>query len=136
MPIHNEKLEALPVMTSTYVGLVKSEEIIQATEEIFAWSDELHQTGQYPGMFHIIDTRQAETTFADMISVLKMRQPQQIEFEKWILKVIFVGTHSMVKFYTNAAAQEQFGALKPLLFREMDDALEYIRTEMSSWPQP
>ena len=136
MPIHNKQLEALPVMTSTYVGLVKSDEIIQATEYVFGWSAELHQTGQYPGLFHIIDTRQAETTFADMISVLKIRQPQQIEFEKWNLKVIFVGTHSMVKFYTNAAAQEQFGALKPLLFREMDDALEYIRTEMNGWPQP
>ncbi len=136
MPIQNEQLEALPVILSTYEGLVKADAIIQSLGYVFNLASELVQSQHYPRVFHIIDTRQADTSFGDMISVLKMGQSGTFAEQRGNVQLIFVGTHSMMKFFVNAVSKEQFGGVQPPLFRQMEDAMDYIQTEMRTWPQP
>ncbi len=119
MPFHYEFISGYPIVVQTYAGKFDLAVLTDGFNIVTAQMRDMRGV-----VYMVIDVLKAETTFADMIAVLKQgdhlgeRLPHLTD-----LRLLIVGTNELAKFYVNAARQKQFGGEQIPLFANVEDAI-------------
>ncbi len=130
--ISTEQLANEPILICTYADHMSPEDVFASFHVI----REIALTFRKPFGILIIDTSLAEGTFQEMITLLKINDDPAADADmQFDMRLIMVGTSAMVKFYVNAAKQQQFGAQTIPLFAHLEDAIDAARTMVRTHEQ-
>lgn len=122
-----EKLGNEPIILVTLIGEVNQSDGQQAFVEI---AETIQSIDGHAYVIH--DFRRYEVDFATIVRGLAMQTkgtPGSASDPH--ASTIIVGTSEMAKLVSEALKQEQYGSLKVPAFDSMDDALSYIRQQIS-----
>ncbi|RMF82543.1 MAG: hypothetical protein D6737_01480 [Chloroflexi bacterium] len=127
MPVNFYQFDNEPIVVAEGRGHVTVEEMV----DVFRKTAAIAQTIDGP-VYRITDTRYGDTSFIElfqmMIEASKKAPGSTIDPR---IRPILLGTSAMVKLAAELVQKEQFANLSLPLFREMDDALTYIRNDLA-----
>lgn len=126
MSVTVELLPGEPILVATLVGDLNVDDM----RGMFIKSALLTQDVPGP-IFRITDTRLGHANFIDTLNTVRAASdgtPGSSTDPKF--RPLFLGTNELVRMGVDMLKQPQFGGIKIPFFREMDDALTYIRHEM------
>lgn len=127
MSVSVEKLPNQPII----IAMLEGQVTVPMMTAMFQQSANL-MAGMEGPVYRITNVQASvNTTFGDILHVVK-------EASKGVpgsttdprVKPVFVGSHAMVKLAANMLEQGQFGSVHLPIFKSMDDALDYIYTEL------
>ncbi|MDX2161968.1 MAG: hypothetical protein SF162_11635 [bacterium] len=124
------QLPGEPIFIVLFDGVITPEDTLQSyLETAHLWYDDLRKTGSHI----IIDARTAEGNFIDTMGALRQSVMQEQQLAEMMQHVQFyiVGTNALIKLYTHARQQQQFGGLNIPLFAGIEDALAAARTAIA-----
>lgn len=125
MPVKIEYVPDKPILIATYIDSID----LEAVEELYQRSAEFYQQWNRP-IYRIVDVRQANTTFAELIAIVKTSsQGKPGSTTDPNVHVIFVGYNSWIQLFRDALQLEQFGQKELPLFLEIEDALAYAEAQ-------
>jgi hypothetical protein len=126
MPVTVELLPGEPILYATLVGDVTVDDM----RAMFIQSAQMTQDMPGP-IYRITDTRQGRADFMGMLQTVRAASdgtPGSSTDPKF--KPVFLGTNEMVRMGVDMLKKPQFGGIQIPIFREIDDALIYIRHEI------
>ena len=120
-------LPDMPVLKAKLTGNVD----LETAETLFTKSAELMgDSGEK--FFRITDVRDAESTFADMLKVIKQAsQGQPGSTTDPRIQTVFVGSNTWVRLYRDAMRQTRFGGEQLPAFESMGDAMKYVQIQLT-----
>jgi hypothetical protein len=83
----------------------------------------------------VIDYRDIQTSFADIMQILRGNQAGKRADMNARMFTIFVGQDKFVQMYRDAMSQPQFGGVQVPCFTGMDDALKAARVYLANESQ-
>ena len=116
-----------PIILATASGLITSSDFQLMYEQVAAMID-----GQEGKFFRIADYTAAESSFIDIMKAVKLAStnaPGSSADPR--IQTIYVGTSQWIGLARTALQQPQFGGLAIPTFIEVEDALTYVRREIS-----
>ena len=118
------QVEDAPIVVTRYSGQITSADVHAADVAALPLFTRLQAEAVL-----IIDTSSAtETSFKDIIDLLKTPPDPATRATAYPVRPFFVGTHQLARLYVNAARQKQFGGMQIPMFVTLDDAITAART--------
>ena len=129
MSVVVEKLPDEPIIVVTYDGELNLEIVTTAFRQSAEIMDRLEGT-----VYRISDIRQGTSEFSDTMDIIhQIRETQNVSGSTLDprLKAVFVGTHILAEMYVDILKQSEYGGKEIPFFKDMDEALTYIREDMA-----
>jgi hypothetical protein len=131
-----ERLPDYPALLTKYSGIVTLEIVRQGVAEAAKLMPAV--AADYPGqpIFQVMDTRQATSNFTEIFGILRgnVVDEREAAASAYDVRPVFLGTDGMARLYIDSLAQ--FGGRRVPLFKDLNDALEYIRAELANVRKP
>jgi hypothetical protein len=85
-----------------------------------------------------MDTRQATSNFTEIFGILRgnVMDERETAASAYDVRPVFLGTDGMARLYIDSLALSQFGGRRVPLFKDLNDALDYIRAELANVAKP
>lgn len=113
------QVEAAPIIVTRYGGNVTAADVQAADAAAKPFFDRLQTE-----IVLIIDTTGAtETSFTDIIGLLRTPPDPEMRKAAYPVHPFFIGTHQLAKLYIDAVRQKRFGGMQIPMFVTLDDAI-------------
>lgn len=127
MPFKTETLVNLPVIYTQYIGEITATDLEESMVDI---PNLIQQIGQ-PQIFHILDIRNSNIDFGELLSFLNRLAKNPPDYlHRIAFEPMFVGSNSMVKLSTQFLSKQQFGGISIPIFKTYEDAIVFIQTRI------
>lgn len=128
MPVTVQQLPDEPILMTTLFGQATYEDYLTMYAEIQKFRE-----GNTGIMYRITDTTQVnEVAFAQVIETLKIASKGTVgSATDPNMRVVYVANRPTVLFGLNAMRQQQFGGIEIPVFKTLEDALAFVRHEIS-----
>lgn len=128
-----QHLERYTVVT-TFQGDISREDMINWQADVDRLIAGFDTNNLPPKYFHIMDVREAEISFPDLLFALRSGaiEPAPLMFAPEDFHILFVGHHQMAKLAVNLLQQVRFGGIQAPMFHDLEAALAYIDTEIGN----
>jgi len=132
MPVTVKALEGQSILLATLTGVIT----VNCILEMYQLCNEL--TEGYDGkIYRITDAHKAESTFAEMLGVMKASSSGQASSAADPrITVVFVGTTKWITFAQKTMRQPQFGKIELPAFLTIEEALDWIHQQIDSYSKP
>ena len=127
MAVTFEKLPDEPIVIVTSLGQINVEMMLEIYRRIAEIADQIE-----PPLYRITDTRQQDTSFADMMGIIKQAsrgQPGTTTDPR--IRHVFVGRDKFAMLARDAYANNDPNHHAVPVFDTLEEALAYIRLEIS-----
>jgi hypothetical protein len=81
-------------------------------------------------VYIIIDNRQISTTFMETLNILRT-QVMETRADQLPIQFMVVGSNASTRTFVTALANEAHGGIRVPLYLHLEDALEYIHTDIA-----
>jgi hypothetical protein len=129
LPIRVSKLPNEPIIHALFTGKVRSDDVA----EVFRFSSELAQDMPDPHIYRISEARDTDISFVDIMFILReMAQKQAGGSADPRFVPVLVGTSEDIQMIAQGSTQEQYGKLSLPLFPTYDEALTWVRQQITT----
>ena len=127
MPVTIEQIPNEPIILLRYQGFLDVATVTEAFIKSVALATNIEGT-----VYRIADVREAESTFVEVMNIIKASRSTAGSTTDNKFRVIFVGDNQLIRFYMQILAN--LGAPPLRIFHTLEDAMEYIRLERAKHP--
>lgn len=123
MPVTVERIPNKPVIILHYSGLLDVDTVKSAFAQSLVLAAQIEGT-----IYRIADVSAANGSFQEVMGIIKaVRDGLPGNPLDARIRVVFVGNHQLVQYYTNAV--KNMGAAPMPVFHTLEDALQYVELE-------
>ncbi|MEZ4669180.1 MAG: hypothetical protein R3E39_14835 [Anaerolineae bacterium] len=127
MSVTVERIPDEPIIVLRYQGFMDVATVVEAFTKSGVLAANIEGT-----VFRIADVREADSTFVEVMNIIKASRSTAGSTTDNKFRVIFVGDNQLIRFYMQIV--QNLGAPPLHIFHTLEDALEYIKLERAKQP--
>lgn len=125
-----EQLAGEPIVHIQLIGETTAADVVASREAAMPLSMAILTEDPSATVYVVIDNRQIKTSFVETLNILRS-QVIETTASQLPVQFVMVGSDASSRMFVNALANEAHGGIRLPLYLRLEDALDYIRTNIA-----